>query len=243
MTNLEVHHFHIPQLHRKRSIRVLLPRNYDRSNASLRFPVLYMLDGQNLFDPKMAAFRDWQLPRILQKQPLYRQAIIVGIDNGGHHRADEYAPYRRGHRGGEGDAFVRFIIETLKPFIDGHYHTKPFREDTGIAGSSLGGLLAYYAGMRYAQYFGKTGVLSPSFWFNPAVMKLAQEPSEWRSRFYVAASKTEMRSMENTMHNCYWALRNGGYPDADIRVVLRDRGRHNEIFWSREFRHMFEWLF
>ena len=242
MSFLNIHPFHIPQLGHDRTIRVLLPRNYAETDK--RFPVLYMQDGQNLFDPATAAFGDWKIPAAMDKQPLKRQAIIVGIDNGGVDRIHEYAPYKRGKNGGQGDAYVRFIIETLKPFIDNEYRTLSQRETTGIAGSSMGGLISLYAGLKYGGVFGKTGVLSPSIWFNPKVIELGNDaPPQNRSQIYVCASKTEMRGMEQTLQNVYWAFKNAGYSDEQIRVVVQERGKHNEAFWSREFKPMFEWLF
>jgi len=241
MNRLQFHHFHIPQLGRDRTIRVLLPRNY--SDTDQRFPVLYMQDGQNLFDAGTAAFRPWQLPKIIDKQPLRRQAIVVGIDHGGIDRMHEYAPFQRGRNGGQGDAYIRFIADTLKPFIDHTYRTYGHREATGIVGSSMGGLLAFYAGLQYGHVFGKTGALSPSLWFNPKVLELARQHRHAKTKLYVAASKTEMSGMETAMQRTYWALKEGGFSDGDIRIVARDRGRHNEVFWSREFKPMYEWFF
>lgn len=202
-----------------------------------------MQDGQNLFEASTAAFRPWNIPQIMEKQPLYRQAIIVGIDHGGIDRTHEYAPFKRGKNGGQGDLYVKFIIETIKPFIDTHYRSKPFREDTSIIGSSMGGLIALYAGFQYGQYFGKTIAMSPSIWFNPKVLDLKQYHSEWKSKIYAVSSQTEMQSMANTMQKLYWELKNNGYTDTDIRIILRDRGKHNEVFWRSEFKKMLEWLF
>jgi predicted alpha/beta superfamily hydrolase len=241
MSFLNIHALQMPQLARERSIRVLLPRNYNQTDKP--FPVLYMQDGQNLFDPETAAFGDWHIPKTMDKLPLKKQVIIVGIDNGGDDRINEYAPFKKGKSGGEGDAYVRFIIETVKPFIDNEYRTMPQRETTGIAGSSMGGLIALYAGLKYRNVFGKTGVLSPSIWFNPKVLDLIKETPQYFSQFYVCASKREMQGMEATLEKIYWAFKNAGYNDEQIRVVIQERGKHNEFFWSREFKPMLEWLF
>jgi predicted alpha/beta superfamily hydrolase len=241
MATLQFHNFYMPQLDRSRGIRVLLPSNYFKSDQ--RYPVLYAQDGQNLFDPATAAFRDWGLPKRMDAQSLHRQAIIVGVDNGGIDRLHEYAPFRRGRNGGQGDAYVRFLSDTLKPFIDQNYRTYGHPEATGIVGSSAGGLLAFYAGLRYGHVFGKVGALSPSLWFNPKLLDVARQHQGAKPKMYVAGSKTEMRGMENTLQNTYWALKTGGWGDADIRVVARDRGKHNEVFWGREFKPMFEWFF
>jgi predicted alpha/beta superfamily hydrolase len=234
--------FHIPQLGRDRAIRVLLPRNYGR-HRDRRFPVVYLNDGQNLFDPATAAFRHWRLTEFMARQPINRQAILVGIDNGGTDRVQEYAPHRRGQKGGQGDAYLQFVEHTLKPFVDREYRTWPHREATGMVGSSLGGLIAFYAGMKYGHVFGKIGVLSPSFWFNPQVIRLAEQSPEIKSQIYICASKTESSGMAPALERAYWALKNGGFSDDQIRVVLRDRGRHSEAFWAKEFKPMYEWLF
>jgi predicted alpha/beta superfamily hydrolase len=130
----------------------------------------------------------------------------------------------------------------VKQFVDKTYRTKPFREDTAIAGSSMGGLIALYGGLRYGQYFGKVGAFSPSLWFNPAVLDLTTKTA-WKSKIYAVSSKTEMKSVEKTMHNMYWSLKKGNYSDEQLRIILRDRGKHNEIFWSKEFKKMIEWMF
>lgn len=234
--------FFMPQLQRQRAIRVLLPRNYF-THPERRFPVIYLQDGQNLFDPSTAAFRHWKLKEFMARQPLKRQAILVGIDHGGIDRNHEYAPARRGKNGGQGDAYLQFVEHTLKPFIDRTYRTWPHREATGMVGASLGGLIALYAGVRYGHVFGKIGSLSPSLWFNPHVMALAEKSDFPKSQIYVSGSKNEMRSMTATLEKTYWALKKGGYPDHQIRVAARDRGSHSETFWAREFKPMYEWLF
>lgn len=241
--HLQVHApFFIPQLNRQRAIRVLLPRNYWK-DTDRRFPVIYLNDGQNLFEPSTAAFRHWKLKEFMARQPLKRQAILVGIDHGGVDRNQEYAPFSRGKNGGQGDAYLQFVEHTLKPFIDQNYRTWAHREATGMVGASLGGLITLYAGLRYSHVFGKVGALSPSIWFNPQVIKLAEKSTALKSQIYVGGSKTEMRSMYSTLEKTYHALKNGGYADPQIRVVARDRGSHSETFWGREFKPMYEWLF
>ncbi len=244
MNFLNSHSIYMPQLNRERTIRVLLPKDYETSNRS--YPVLYMQDGQNLFQPETAfGGRDWQIPATLFKQPLRRQVIIVGIDNGEEHRLDEYAPFKNKKEGGGGEAdlYCKFIVETLKPFIEDNYRTLTDRDNTGIAGSSMGGLCAYFAGLAYGNVFGKVGVLSPSIWFNPTVIKLANDTPSVKSRFFVSGSKTESKSMEKTMQDVYFAFKNGGFSDDQIQVAIRDRGKHNEIFWTTEFKKMFDYLF
>jgi len=227
---------------KERIVRVLLPSDYDTS--SRHYPVTYALDGQNLFEAKMAfGGRHWKLPETMSKMPKKLQSIIIGIDNAGAGRANEYAPFRRSRQGGGGEQHLHFLIEKLKPAIDSNFRTLPQATDTCIMGSSLGGLLALYAGLRFDQVFGKVGVLSPSLWFNPQVLKLAESSVGIKGKFYLASSRTESKHMASAMQQVYWALRNGGVSDENLRVILRERGKHNEIFWGREYPKMHRWLF
>lgn len=242
MSSLRFYSFKIPQLaQRPRELRILLPPDYDKSGR--QYPVLYALDGQNLFEARTAfSHKHWKIPERTDKMPQRLRAIVVGIDNGGKARIDEYAPYRRGRHGGEGDAFTHFLLETVKPFVDAHFRTLPGPETTGIVGSSLGGLLALYAGLRYGQIFGRAGALSPALWFNPQVLDLARTPGMYRARFYVCGSKTESKGMEHYLQQTFLALKNNGWTDDRLRVTLRDRGRHGEAFWAREYPKMHRFL-
>jgi predicted alpha/beta superfamily hydrolase len=240
-TRLINHHFHIPQLNRHRTTRVFLPKNYHQ-HPERRFPVIYLHDGQNLFDGKTAAFQHWKLQERMDRQPLYRQAILVGIDHGGIDRVHEYAPFMRGKNGGQGDQYLQFIAGTLKPFIDYTYRTWPHREATGMTGSSMGGLISWYAAMRYSHIFGKVGVFSPSLWFNPKVTDLVK-PTATPSQIYLCGSRTESSGMGRTLESLYWKFKSAGYTDEQFRVVIPDRGKHNEVFWGKEFNGMYEWLF
>jgi predicted alpha/beta superfamily hydrolase len=230
--------FYIPQLDRHRNINVLLPKGYEQGNQ--RYPVIYMQDGQNLSDAASSFAGTWNICRTLEKLPKKKQVIIVGIDHGGEHRINEYAPYRRGSKGGEGDAYIRFIIETLKPFIDAHYRSLTDKRNTSIVGSSMGGLIAFYAILKYPQVFGNAGIFSPALWFNPKVLDLVAN-ADLSSEIYMAGSKTESKGMEPILQKIYWLLRNTGFSDSNIRIVVRDRGKHNEVLWGREFAKFLEW--
>lgn len=224
----------------QRTVRVCLPTAYQTTDR--HFSVLYALDGQNLFEASTAfGRRHWRIGEALDKLPLKHKSIVVGIDNGGANRVYEYSPFRRGHNGGGAAEHLRFITDVVKPLIDKQYRTLAGREHTGIAGSSLGGLLALYAGLQRGDVFGKAGVLSPALWFNPQVLTLAGQSQ--RSKIYLCGSKTESQGMEGYLQRSYWALRNAGWPDDQFRVVVRDRGRHKETFWGREFPKMQRWLF
>lgn len=243
MSTLITHsHFYIPQLEKHRTVRVLLPRNYGKDHK-LRFPVIYMLDGQNLFEPHTAAFQHWKLMEQMQRQPLYRQAILVGVDNGGADRISEYAPWTRGKNEGKASLYLEFLEKTLKPFIDHHYRTWSHAEATGIVGSSLAGLTSLYAGIEYQHTFGKIGAFSPSIWYNPQISAHLTNKIASGTKFYIAGSKTESPYMYKTLEKLYHSLDRSVLPKDHFRVVARDKGKHAESFWGREFKHMYEWLF
>jgi alpha-glucosidase len=160
--------FEIPQLDRKRTIRLYLPPNY--SSGEL-FPVIYMHDGQNLFDNATSFAGEWKVDEILDSLYTYRgfSAIVVGIYNDEKERINEYSPWKNDSLGigGDGDKYVKFIVNTLKPFIDRHYRTLSGRENTAIMGSSMGGLISLYAALEYPEVFGNAAIFSPSLWFAP----------------------------------------------------------------------------
>ena len=162
--------FEMPQLNRKRRVWLYLPPDYETSNES--YPVVYMHDGQNLFDSSTSNYGEWNVDETLDKLVKEKnlKLIVVGIDNGGSKRLDEYSPWiNEKYGGGKGDLYLDFIIETLKPYIDSNYKTLKDKNNTAIIGSSMGGLISHYAGLKYPKIFGKIGVFSPAFWFSPEV--------------------------------------------------------------------------
>jgi len=239
-SSIHFQEIYITSLNRSRTTRILLPAAYYRYPEK-RFPVIYMLDGQNLFDNTTSFGSPWNVQKVMDKLPLKYQCIIVGIDNGGHFRGSEYLPHHKHklYHHGEGDIFIDFIKSDLKSKVDHHLRTLPDRDNTMIAGSSMGGLLAFYAATRTCDIFGKAGVFSPAFWMYPPVLNL--KPKTF-SKIYIVGSKNESRGMKNTLEKTYRALKESGYPDEKVRVVVKDRGKHNEKLWGREFGPMLKWL-
>ena len=239
-------HFYMPQLHTHRRIWVYLPANYYRE-PSKSFPVIYMQDGQNLFDNTTAAFGEWGIDKTLNKMPSKRKKIpiIIAIDNAADNRIDEYAPWKRQEfgRGGHGNQYADFIAHTLKPYIDNHFRTLADRRNTAIMGSSMGGLIALYTGLKHNQLFGKIGCLSPAFWFNREIFEWAKKQHLQPTKICVVGSKTENKVMENDLQTTYWTLRNANIPDHDLTVAIRKRGKHNEKTWGREFKFVYKTLF
>ncbi len=237
----------IPQLNRTRRVWVYLPPDYGASGK--RYPVLYMFDGQNLFDRATSFAGEWGVDEALER--LYGERnfslIVVGIDNGGDKRIDEYAPWMNGEygRGGEGDAMVRFIVETLKPYIDSHYRT--LQNETGIMGSSLGGLMAVYAGFKYPGTFRYVGAMSSAFWFNPQIYDFVRNAPEGPEKIYIdwgTLEGSDPSEMIETNRKMVEVLKERGYVEGENLMVVEDQGAtHNEYYWSRRFPDAVLWLF
>ena len=169
--------FFIPQLNRIRRVWVYLPPTYN--SLSKKYPVLYMHDGQNVFDDATSFSGEWGVDEAIDTLGLkYRECIVIGIDNGGDKRLNEYCPYDFSLNGiaansttnvGEGRKYVDFLVKTLKPFIDKKYRTLKDSKNTFTAGSSMGGLISMYAVLEYPKIFGGAGVFSPAFWVAPKI--------------------------------------------------------------------------
>lgn len=245
--------FNIPQLNRKRRIWLYLPPDYQ--TTAKKYPVLYMHDGQNLFDSKTAAFgTEWKVDESLNT--LHQQGdygcIVVGIDNGGADRINEYSPWVNAqYGGGQGDEYMDFIIKTLKPHIDSNYRTLPGRLTTGIMGSSMGGLISFYGSVEFQETFGKGGLLSPSFWFARQGEKdlIAANGHQAPMRLYFLAGTDEegdgnaSNYVVEDMQTMYNTLKNNGFSTSELNLQTRSDGQHAEWFWAREFPDAYKWLF
>jgi metallo-beta-lactamase class B len=237
--------FFIPQLNRKRRIWIYLPKGYASSNKS--YPVIYMNDGQNLFNEQTAAFGEWGVDECLDsiQKATGKECIVVGIDNGGNDRFSEYAPYdfviNKTKVKAEGKQYLDFLANTLKPFIDGKYRTKKSFENTSIAGSSMGGLISLYAVLQYPQVFGSAGVFSPSFWaakelyVDAAVFK---NPNQINVYFYAGGKEdVNMVADMNKMADVF-----ANKVNVKIFRTVTEIGQHNEKFWRWELPRFIDWL-
>jgi len=239
--------FYMPQLQRERRIWVYLPPDYEDSGQS--YPVLYMQDGQNLFDESTAAFGEWAVDESLNA--LFAEGddgvIVVGVDHGGIKRLDEYSPWvNPTYGGGEGEAYMDFIVETLKPHIDATYRTLPQASSTGIAGSSMGGLISLYGFLRHPDVFSKAGVFSGSFWFAEEIYGYAAAAMPAAgSRVYMIAGAQEGSNGQQVadMLAMEAALASAGFEADALRAVPHEDGDHSEWYWRREFPAAYEWLF
>lgn len=239
--------FYMPQLDRYRKIWIYLPPDYNSS--SKHYPVIYMHDGQNLFDVTTSFSGEWEVDESLNQ--LFSQGdhgcIVVGIDNGGGLRIDEYAPWFNAgyNEGGEGGQYVDFIVETLKPYIDDNYRTLPGREYTCLFGSSLGGLISQYAIMEHQDVIGKAGVFSPAFWFNPEIFDhSATTPKTQPMKiFFLAGFPEGNGSVVSDVNQMESVLLNNGFGDAELNKLFHADGQHSEWYWAREFPGAYVWLF
>lgn len=244
--------FYSPQLGRARRIWACLPADY-WTNRHQRYPVVYMQDGQNLFDNPEASFGSWGIDKALNALFMQDaeadmagiQPILIGIEHGGTHRIDEYAPWKNeAYGGGQGEIYLDFVCDTLKPFVDTYLRTLPGREHTGIIGSSMGGLMALYAALERPQCFGMAGVFSPSLWFSKEIFNLAagRQP-KLPVRILLMAGQQESATMVSDLLDLYENLLEAGHADENLHYDLHSDGVHAEWFWAREFEHALRWLF
>ncbi len=233
--------FFMPQLKRTRRIWIYLPEDYKKGKR--RYPVIYMNDGQNLFDDYTSFNGEWGIDECLDS--LIKKgkpaSIIIGIENGSK-RINEYNPYDHLEYGkGEGEEYVQFLTETLKPFIDKHYRTLSSKENTIIAGSSLGALISYYAMLRYPDIYGKGGMFSPAFWIAPKINNLTGSVGhKLDSQFFFIAGEQEGGSVVKNMKELADKL--GENSDAFIYLVTSPQGRHNENNWRKWFEEFYLWI-
>ena len=233
--------FYIPQLDRYRRIWLYLPAGYNLSEEE--YPVIYMHDGQNLFEEWSAFSEEWGVDETLDE--LQAKCIVVGIDNGGEHRLNEYNIYDHNEFGkGEGRKYLDFIVSKLKPFIDIHYRTMEKRTSTWIAGSSMGGLISLYAALYYPEVFGGAGIFSPSLQLNDTIVEEVKQafskdrPSQ-RLYMYAGIKESEemaakIKAIEDHLSAC---------SNCDICAAINEEGEHTEENWRHEFKRFFRWAF
>lgn len=237
--------FEIPQLNRKRRIWIYLPKDYQ--NSEKKYPVLYMHDGQNLFDRATSFSGEWGVDESLDSMNLAGDygCIVVGIDNGGANRLNEYSPWVNSqYGGGQGDEYVEFLVETLKPYIDINYRTLSDSDNTGIMGGSMGGLISMYAGIRYPEVFGRVGAFSSSYWFSDQSYAQVNDTGvKPTSYFYLIAGSQEGGNQVKDMNEMVETLKARGAEDANVFSQAHADGKHSEWYWEREFPKAYKWLF
>ena len=241
--------FFIPQLKRTRRVWIYLPPTYNSSTK--KYPVLYMHDGQNVFDDATSFSGEWGVDEAIDTLGVkIRECIVVGIDNGGNERLSEYSPYDFRWQTSQtsdtkiaaaGNKYVDFLAKTLKPFIDKKYRTLKNKDNTFTAGSSMGGLISMHAVLKYPKVFGGAGIFSPAFWAAPKIFDdIKTKGKKVNAKIYFYAGTEEGESMVpmtirafNEMHLV---------SKSKMAEVIRAGGKHNEPRWRMEFPLFYEWL-
>ena len=247
--NLRVYRkLYSPQLRNRRALLAYLPPSYEHSKR--RYPVLYMHDGQNLFDRATSYAGEWQVDETMES--LSREgveAIVVGVPNMGAQRMSEYNPFDDPQEGpGRGEAYVAFLVETVKPLIDADFRTLRDREHTGTMGSSMGGLISLYAFFRHPEVFGLVGALSPAFGPARGIFPYVQASPFTTGKVYVDVGSREGAGLEENVRlvgvisRVYRAyvrrmrdllLEKGYRPGADLLYVEEKGAFHHESAWAR----------
>jgi metallo-beta-lactamase class B len=245
--------FPMPQLGRARRVWLYLPPDYATSGR--RYPVLYLHDGQNVFDEATSFAGEWGVDESLDSLHASGDpgVIVVAVDHGGDRRLDEYDPWRNPDPklgGGEGDAYVDFLVHTLKPWVDAHYRTRPDAAHTGVMGSSMGGLISLYATLKYPRVFGRAGVFSCACWIAgrhvyayARAHARAAHAAGARLYFVAGALETPTGEPARDQRRMVDTLLAAGYPRSAIHDAVAADGRHAEWFWRREFPAAYRWLF
>jgi len=239
--------FKIPQLKATRKIWIYLPPDYQTSNK--KYPVIYMQDGQNLFDDFTSFSGEWNVDETLNQifSETGQSAIVIGIDNGGETRLAEYSPWNneKYKTKGEGDLYLEFLNKTLKPYIDKTYRTQKQASKNIVIGSSMGGLISLYASVKYPTVFGKAGIFSPAFWFVSKDLKTYLNKNQnnlKNSKFYFVAGKNEDETMAPEIETVNELLLKKSVPEKNIVVKIDEDGTHSENYWRRELKQALIWL-
>jgi len=248
---LQNYTFHSAILPDDRVVSVYLPPQY--SSEPLReFPVFYLHDGQNLFDPQTSfvAGHTWRAGATADRTNRSGEAapiILVGVANTGLRRMAEYTPtrdYRLG--GGEGHSYGRLLTEELKPWIDSNFRTIPDAAHTGLGGSSLGGLITLYIGLQYPEIFGRLAVMSPSVWWNQRSILgfVAEFQGTPRPRIWLDIGTAEgTRHVRDAELLHRRLVQQGWQPGVDVELLKVEGGVHSEDAWAARFEQVLAFLF
>ncbi|UFH45796.1 carbohydrate esterase [Flavobacterium galactosidilyticum] len=236
--------FEIPQLNKTRKIWALLPHDYDNSSES--YPVMYLQDAQNLFN-ESAEFGNWEIDKKLAVMSEYKigKIIIIAIEHADEDRIKEYNVGKTILGKGEGKKYIRFVRDTLKPFIDSNFRTKKEQEFTGIGGSSMGGLVSIFSGLQNPDVFGRLMIFSPSLWVVPEIKISSKKATVADTKIYLYGGGQESQTMVSDMKSFKQKLISSTFikENTKINLSINPKGKHNETYWSDEFPKAIEWLF
>ena len=239
---------------RKRTIRIWLPDGYE-ADSEKRYPVIYMHDGQNLFDRYTSFSGEWEIDESLgaMMDGGYEGSIVVGIDNSDD-RLNEYSPSWPRSSGGSayiqnpsGEKYAQFVTQTVKPYIDAHFKTNPNREATGIGGSSMGGVISFYMALAYPEVFGYALLFSTAMWVYQSevtatfldFVSIASFSVFPRLYLYAGGLEPDVTPYVESIRS---SLIIRGYPEANIAWHVDQSHGHNESAWAHYFPIAFRWL-
>lgn len=240
----------------KRNLIVYLPPDYSKDTTK-KYPVVYMHDGQNIFDGMTSYIpnQEWradETAEMLIQAGIIEPIIIVGIDNGGMERGNEYLPtkFKMGQNevGGKADKYGQMLTDEIMPLVNEKYRTLTGPENTGLIGSSFGGIITSYLGITHPEIFGRLGVCSPSVWVDNQVMLTLVQPitkkKVRRPRVWVDCGGKEGVEMVRGARELYAAYTKAGWkPGNEIRLAIEQNAEHNEVAWARRLPSILTYLF
>ncbi len=241
--------FDMPSLHRQKRIWVYLPPGYEKTKK--RYPVMYMHDGQNVFDEYYAYAGEWGVDEWLDSLIANGKpgSIVVAIENGQNERLSEYNPFAFTYKNEKdsvifppkANEYLNDIVKTLKPFIDKKFRTLSSKENTIIAGSSMGGLISYYAVIKYPEVFGKAGIFSPAFWTASGIDSLTDVSyDKLKGKYFFYMGGKEGGAYVEDMNRIYGKIRKNS--SAKIYSVIDPEALHNENYWRKWFGEFYKWI-
>lgn len=242
---------------KERYIRVWLPEDYEFNNPNKRFPVIYFSDGQNLVDKYLSAYGEWELDQSVHQllKKGYQSVIAVGIDcpKDPDERCNELNPpykvdIKRGPKNPYADKYLNFIIKELKPIIDKTFFTYPEKECTGIGGSSMGGIMSFYAYISHPETFGYSLSFSPAFFFYNKkhwyeILDTFNISNETHGKLFLYSGGDEFESifLEPTV-NTYNYLKKRLNPN-QLQMMIDTRQKHHEKAWAKYLKEALKlWL-
>lgn len=250
--------FFFPELNAYRKVWIYLPPSYPYSKLK-RYPVLYMHDGQHLFDEATAVGRkspvEWQVDKVINRSA--NEAIVVAIAHGGEER-DRLHDYVvlpvAGMPEPAGEQYLADIIHTLKPYVDVHYRSMRDWKYTAMAGSSLGGLLSLYAGLMHPASFACLGIFSPSLWLDDNQVRnfidtlpATERAQQQQQSYYLYGGRLENRkikdrapvAMDKAIEHIGEVL--SGSLLANVTTEINPVGKHGALYWQQAFPRFYEW--
>lgn len=256
--DLRLHEFRSRIFRNTRFLRVWLPPGYDGpENADRHYPVLYLNDGQNLFEAATAfGGVEWQVDETadrLIREGVVPPLIVVGIDNTGKERLREYMPHRSLHPRMlrvQGKHYPDFLMKEVMPFVEQNYRVATRPEDTGLGGSSLGALISLYTVMARPGIFGRLLLESPSLWAsNRQLIKESRSVRIWPERIFLAAGTAEAgraelsRTVVDDVRELAAILRRAVLSEKRLRLVVKEGAGHTEAAWAERFPEALQFLF